>query len=842
MKRMFRDKQQDNNPQDSGKNFTQPESDTLGLVPVLKVLPDMLITTHGKYVKMYEFPPVPAEAGGEQIEAIQRRYANVLASLPPRSKFQLTIIPEPIDPTPDLEHFFKFQKFWSSEEAYQDSDTEHLLSENIEESARSFMALITNWYTNVNPISWRMLITISYMPPYQKRSGLFNLGGGGNKARIEELVNNAGTARDYFSQHGGLLLQAFLNQGLELTPLDGPEMAQAVWRVLHPTTTGSQERSAASALQNVLNQGGSQSASYSVPAPSEFSPTLPMEYVADVLAPDNVREDPNLIYVDGIYLKGYSIYDYNPGSMIHLQQLTSFPGGFLGSLFVYVEDPAVIASQLRSKETSLKGKSYLRQSKGFISSFGSDQEAGAVEVTRAKMEMGLENPISIRFFIIVAAATLEELKNRSLNMENIFTTLGAKFFATTHNQLHTWQTALPLAHIATQQKKRNMTPGSLQTFFWPPISRTLEENGRYMGVDLNSGTPLYFDPLGRDKDRSPTLLAIGKMGGGKSVWLRANMLIGLMRGNTVFAVDLEGEMEDFVEAYGGRYVKVGASSGDRINVLDVPLDDDQPLIAGVEQLVAFTSTVLQRKIEHGLEWNALADAYEVAVKDRIGSLNAEDWSPQKAPVLSDISDVLEHMGETGLSLVAGLKPYASGVYSQFFNTPSTLDISNERLVVFGLGDIHRSSSADIRKRAYLWQVMSIIWAETVSRHRKNPAHITDVFLDEVWALLKAPGGGEAIENMARRYRKRQGILWMATQEVDEFLHSEVGRRILKIVGTTVLMSQSEYAADDLQKLLHFSDYIRNMLVEMPTGKSVIKLPVGTKVIRTFIPEDTKGIL
>lgn len=841
MKKLFGDKKQENIRASEGRQFTQPESDTLGLVPILKVLPDMLITTHGKFVKMFEFPSVPAEAGGEQTGRIQRRYANVLASLPPQSKFQLTVIPSPIDPTPDLEHFFNFQQFWSSELRAHQRDIANLSRSAIEESARSFMALITNWYTSVNPITWRMIISLSYMPPFQSKKGLFSIGGS-NGTILNSLEGHTGSARDYFSQRGGMLLQAFQNQGLELIPLDGPAMAQVVWRVLHPTTTGSQERSASTALQNVLDKRGCQLSSCSVPGPELFSPDFPPSKIIEELAPDNVREEPDLIYIDGVYLKGYSVYDYNPGSMIHLQQLTSFPGGFLGSLFVYVEDPAVIASKLRSKETSLKGKSYLRQSKGFIASFGSDQEASAVETTRAKMEMGLENPISIRFFIIVAAATPEELKNRSLSMENILTTLGAKFFATTHNQLHTWQTALPLAHIATQQKKRNMTPGSLQTFFWPPIIRTFEENGRYMGVDLNSGTPLYYDPLGSAKDRSPTLLAVGKMGGGKSVWLRANMLIGLMRGNTVFAVDLEGEMEDFVKVYGGRYINVGAGSGDRINVLDVPLGDDQPLIAGVEQLVAFTSTVLQRKIEHGLEWNALADAYEAAVKDRIGSLNPEDWSPKKAPVLSDIADILEHMGETGKSLAAGLKPYASGVYSQFFNTPSTLDISRERLVVFGLGDIHASSSADIRKRAYLWQVMSLIWSETVSRHRKNPDNITDVFMDEVWALLQAPGGGEAIENMARRYRKRNGILWMATQEVDEFLHSEVGRRILKIVGTTILMSQTEYAADELQGLLHFSDYIRNLLVEMPTGKSVIKLPVGLKVVRTFIPEDTKGIL
>jgi hypothetical protein len=83
---------------------------------------------------------------------------------------------------------------------------------------------------------------------------------------------------------------------------------------------------------------------------------------------------------------------------------------------------------------------------------------------------------------------------------------------------------------------------------------------------------------------------------------------------------------------------------------------------------------------------------------------------------------------------------------------------------------------------------------------------------------------------------------MATQEVDEFLHNDVGRRILKIIGTTILMSQSDYAADGLQQLLHFSDFIRNTLVEMPTGKLVMKLPVGTKIVRNFVPEDVYGIL
>ncbi len=843
-------------------SFGLPQSDTLGLVPITKILPDMLITAQNKFIKMYQFPPVTAQAGGEEVEGIQIKYARVLASLPPRTRFQITVIPEPRDPTPDLEHFFGFQQDWAGNQQavdrpeskvcpgahlsdkpplHRDSDLNNLNIQNIEQAARSYMALITNWYSSVNPITWRLIITLSFMPPLPPQGGLLPFGSR-NGRQTEQLTRRAGAAREYFQQQGGMLLQAFENQGLQLLPLDGPAMAQVVWRVLHPTTTGAQDSSAAEALQKVLDQRSEIRGRRSVPARSHLSPTASPDEIAEALAPDNVREEPDALYIDGVYLKGYSVYDYNPGSTIYLQRLTSFPGGFLGSLFVYVEDPAEIASKLRSKETSLKGKAHLRRSKGFIASFHSEQEAGEVEHTRAKMEMGLENPISIRFFVLVAAADLDELKRRARKMENILITLGAKFYATTHNQLHTWQTALPLSHIATQQKKRNMTPGALQTFFWPPQSRLFEEGGRYMGVDLNSGAPLYFNPLGRNNDRSPTLLAIGMMGSGKSVWLRSNMLIGLMRGNSVFAIDLEGEMEEFVKTYGGKYIHVGTSGGDRMNVLDIPLDDDEPLVSGVEQVVAFTSTILGREITHGQEWNLLAEAYQVAVKDRLGSLNPRDWSPQKAPVLSDIADILDHMGETGRSLAAGLKPYASGVYAQFFNTPSTLDISQERLVVFGLGEPHTSSAADIRKRAYLWQIMSIIWSETVRRHRQDPGHITDVFLDEVWALLKAPGGAEAIENMARRYRKRQGILWMATQEVDEFLDNDVGRRILKIMGSTILMSQSTFAADGLQGLLHFSDFIKNTLVEMPTGKLVMKLPVGTKLVRNFVPEDVSGIL
>ena len=823
--------------------LVQPQSDTLDLVPVAWIERDLVITARGKFVYAFEFSAVSVGAGGAHLGQIQERYARGLATLPPGTKYQLTIIPEPVDSKPDLTYFLEKSDHWAKADALQQQNTHdiNLNAAALEKAARDFMSLITLVYDSVRPITWRMILTITYTPPFHTQSGFFQLMSKGNGSlSVDSPREKLPAARDFLDQQGRLIYQAFSSQGLELRQLSGPGIAQAVWRVLHPEATGAIDSSARAALDALIQNR--QPPRKTAPDLSLLAEGSEPERIADRLAPDNVGEKPDMLFVDGVYLRGFCVYDFDPERPSYIDRLMKLPGGFTGTVFVHVEDPAEIAGRLKTRETALKGMSNLRSQKGIIQSFSGNHEAIGVENTRAKMEMGLETPISIHFFLFVTATDIDELERRSRNLESTFQTLGVRSYRTTHNQLHAWLTTLPLGNIAVKQEPRNMTPGSLKTFFWPPRERLFEKGGRYMGFDIDTGTPVYINPLGERDDRSPTLLAVGKMGGGKSVWLRLMMLVGLMEGHSVFAVDLEGEMRKFVKQYGGRYVDVGTESGDRLNVLDIPPGDSDPLIAGIEQLVAFTSTVMGREIRHGTEWNLLAEAYEYAVKERIGSTSPSDWNSQKAPILSDVADFLVHMGPEGESLAAGLKPYSHGVYAKYFNTLSTLDIARERFVVFGLANIHKSGNADVRLRAYLWQVLSVIWSETVRRHREDLEHITDVFMDEVWALLKAPGGPEAIENMARRYRKRHGILWMATQEMDEFLMDEVGRKILKIVGNTILMSQTKYAADDLQKILHLPDYIRDHIIDMRSGLCVMITPFGMKRVDVKIPANMPGVI
>jgi hypothetical protein len=180
-----------------------------------------------------------------------------------------------------------------------------------------------------------------------------------------------------------------------------------------------------------------------------------------------------------------------------------------------------------------------------------------------------------------------------------------------------------------------------------------------------------------------------------------------------------------------------------------------------------------------------------------------------------------------------LRPYAQGVYASYFNTSTTFDIAEEQLVIFGLQHVNDLSD---QLRVYLWQVMGLIWGEVLRRNAVDSQGVQHVMLDEVWKLLEAPGGAGAVENMARRFRKRRTALWLATQQVGEFLDTPIGKRILSVVGNTLLMEQRPVEAKRLQATFDLTDHMREGLQRLGTGHGVLVTSEGTLRVWVAVPE------
>ena len=556
-----------------------------------------------------------------------------------------------------------------------------------------------------------------------------------------------------------------------------------------------------------------------------------------------------MLEIDGVLMKGYVVYDFRPNRPTFMYRLNSLSGSWLGTLFVEVMDPAVAADKLSQRETQLSAQEMVKAKQGMLVDFGVRQEVSAVQESRMQLETAGQAPINIRFFVFRTALLKKELENRCREMESLFKTIGVAAFQADYTQKHLWRSYIPLGVMCTEQKRRNMNAPALSTFFWPQRKRYNEEDGIYMGFDESTSLPLFLDPFGASNNKSPTFLSIGRPGAGKSVWLKTMMTSAMIAGGRVMAVDIEGEMEEYCRYYGGRYIEVGTPDGELINVMDIQLDTDDPLIGGTEQLVAFAEAVRGAAIQPGPEWNVLADAYKRALVDREwlkenygGSfevVNRDGWKSEDAPLLGDIVDILrrDQSNQDAYSMSQMLAQYVgNGVYASYFNRPTTFSIRDERLVIFGLKHVNTHSSSN-QLRVYLWQILGLIWSEVLGRYMKDQSTANNVMLDEVWALLKAPGGVGAIENMARRFRKRKAGLWMATQEVREFLDSGDTKKILSIVGNTFLMDQRPTEASLLQDLYSLPARTENVLTHLGTGRGLMVLPEKILRVSVSVPKE-----
>ena len=819
-----------------------PQGDTLPLVPVVGLTDDMIITREGTFLVMLELPTIDMGASGQDFAYWLRRYQSVLERLPSGTNLQLTVQLEPRDPAPDLEYFLERAQYWHAESSRDGvSERESHQAGNLSDAAESLTSYMALWFDEYRPITWRTIYTLFWKSPMRMaRGGLLGLRRDGHKGN--EFEEEVRAARDALARTTGVVTTAFSEGGVPLRLLTPGEMCQVVWRGLHPASNGMpMERAADMAIAMAQGQ---EPVRMKPPEAGAFRAGMPTDELAALLAPSTLLEKETSLEVDGVRVAGYVIQDFRPHQPAMVHRLANLPGGWTGTVYMEFAEPSAVAGQLREREVQLSATEMVKAHKGILPSFSNQQEVAAVQSQRMAMETVGQTPVFIRFFALRTAPDDPTLERRVRDLESLLTTLGVSAFPARYTQRALWQSTLPTGEMVLKQKPRNMTPQSLTTFFWPAQRRYTDNAGVYLGIDQATQLPIRVDPFGDYKEKTPTFLALGRPGAGKSVWLRTMMLSALVAGNNVMAVDIEGEMRGFCDRYGGRYIEIGGLTGERINVLDTPPDSDNPLEHGTKHLVAFCEAVRGRAIPKGPEWNALAEAYRLALEDRrliepgTGRL-MKAWQTEDAPLLKDIMRILANSRRAeAASLAEMLHPYADGLFREYFNTPTTFDIRNERLVVFGMRNANESGTWDDQElQVYLWQVMGLMWSEVLRRHEARPEVANHVMLDEVWALLRTPGGAAAIENMARRFRKRRGALWMASQQIGEFLEKEHGRQILSVVGAKLLMGVSPIEAKRMQGPFELSDYYIDMLTQLGHGEGLLQLSNAVLKVWIRIPQD-----
>jgi hypothetical protein len=428
------------------------------------------------------------------------------------------------------------------------------------------------------------------------------------------------------------------------------------------------------------------------------------------------------------------------------------------------------------------------------------QLASAIEaIDNERAELGanpMEAELQATILLSVAASTVAELEDRASAINAMFEPQEYGLGRPTGGQVALLRSMLPGTAAAAVCRDytqfmlaRDLAAGS--PFCGPEVG---DPTGMLLGVTLDGGTatPVLFDPaFGPMVNTSPSLAAVGRLGSGKSYFLKRLCWDTVARGGQVVTID---------RTRAGEYVRFAASIPGRVQVVrveagaDVCLDpmrtfggDDRAAVAlGFLSLLAGCSAQSE-------EGAALAEAVDAVVE-------------RATPRLGDVLDELERMGgnerrpdPAARSLARRLAHYrrsATGALAFGAGRPLTLDAD---FIVFWAPHLalpdRQTLESEHRSRMLLPEqvlgqaVLYLVAAVGRQVVFRDPARFAAALYDEAWALLGSPHGQNLLIEGVRDGRKHNGAIWLASQHPNDFAVSE----LVDLLGSRFVFRQARQA-------------------------------------------------
>jgi len=327
-----------------------------------------------------------------------------------------------------------------------------------------------------------------------------------------------------------------------------------------------------------------------------------------------------------------------------------------------------------------------------------------------------------------------------------------------------------------------------------------------LSLDGGAGTPVLFDPAyGPRVNASPSLAAVGRLGSGKSFFLKRLCWDTVARGGQVVTIDRtkSGEYVRFASAVPGRtqVVRLEAGSDVRLDPLRSFTGSDRITVTlGFLSLLAGCSA-------HSEEGAALAEAVDVVAARPDGGLG-------------DVVDELNRMGsdpaapdESARGLARRLMHYrrsSTGMLAFGDGPPASLDAD---FIVFWAPHLalpgretlmHEHSARMMLPEQVLGQALLYLVAAVGRRVVfSDPSRFGAALYDEAWAILASPHGQSLLIEGVRDGRKHNGAIWLASQHPNDFAISELE----DLLGSRFVFRQAHRAIPSALRFLGVTDSV-----------------------------------
>jgi type IV secretory pathway VirB4 component len=423
-----------------------------------------------------------------------------------------------------------------------------------------------------------------------------------------------------------------------------------------------------------------------------------------------------------------------------------------------------------------------------------------------KIQRGQEKLFQISIYMTISAKSLEELNKTTTMLETV---MGSRLFyikTATFQQLEGLQSILPRGENQLEQK-RNLDSSSAALTFPFVSSELVQETGILYGINKSNNSLVIVDRFSLNNANS---IIFAQSGSGKSYTAKVEILRQLMQQTKVIVIDPEREYKMLTKSVNGAYIRLSATSKEKINPFDFSLKTFNGTNALSEHIQDLTEIIALLVGSLSDEERSIVDKALLETYKQFGiTLRKKNFDEkQDFPILIDFYKVLKNMKQK--DICNRLDRYVTGSLSSVFNNHTNVNLEN-RLVVFDIKDLDES----------LRQVMIMIVANHVHSQVKSEPQKRILVIDEGWLLLQHEESARFLAGLVRRARKHYLGVTIISQQANDFLNQEYGRAIASQSSLRILMKQDTTTIKKVVQEFNLSEYEQNFLLTCDRGEALI---------------------
>ncbi len=553
--------------------------------------------------------------------------------------------------------------------------------------------------------------------------------------------------------------------------------------------------------------------------------------VVDLIAPEMMEVDFNHVKIGDAYYRTLFVADYPRFvSANWLGPIIDFDSSIDIAMFIYPVESRDILSNLKRKIAEMEATIESDIKRGHVIDPSVQVALDDALTLQEQLAKGAERFFQFGLYLTINSTSVDNLNKISKQVESTLASLLLIGKGATLQMEDGFKTTQPLC-VDKLLVTRNMDTTSLATTFPFTSSELTANEGIMYGINEHNGSLIIFDRFSMENANE---VVLGKSGGGKSYLVKLEALRSLMFGAGVIIIDPEEEYRPLTESVGGDYLSFSFDSSTHINPFDLAGTNDDPQENDLQYKIGFSLTRLLKIMvgtttaeEDAIMHNALELTYR-----QKGITYDPATHKNEPPILEDLYKVLVGMEtQVAQNLALRLEKFVKGSFGTIFNQRSNIKMNNN-FTVFSF----RNLEDQIRSLA-IFIIVDFIWNEIKKETKKRV-----LIVDEAWYLMKNQASAEFLWGFAKRSRKYFLGLTTITQDIEDFLATDLGKTIITNSSIQILMKQSPAAIDKLGEIFYLSDGEKSLLLSADVGEGLFFAGSSHVAVRVVASPDEHKLI